>query len=207
MKKFALIAVGVMLMLFAQSASAQPEASVLVHKAVNNIRNHKNFEIVFNYYLDPGTDVIVTKTGQAWFQGDAYKIIMEEQHTISDGTTLWSYLVDDGEVMVGNTSDEPDSTPFKLLTTLDKDYTATYLPPSTKDESVVELTNPDGPYKSIKLYINNKTNMVRAIVIRHEDSDPFIIQIDEWKFDQDYKDGFFTFDKESYPGVEIIDMR
>lgn len=207
MKKFALIAVGVMLMLFAQSVSAQPEASVLVHKAVNNIRNHKSFEIDFSYYLDPGTDVIVTKAGQAWFQGDAYKIIMEEQHTISDGTTLWSYLVDDGEVMVGNTSDEPDSTPFKLLTTLDKDYTATYLPPSTKDESVVELTNPDGPYKSIKLYINNKTNMVMAIVIRHEDSDPFIIRIDEWKFDQDYKDGFFTFDKKAYPNVEIIDMR
>lgn len=207
MKNFALIAVGVMLMLFAQSVSAQPEASVLVHKAVNNIRNHKNFEIVFNYYLDPGTDVIVTKAGQAWFQGDAYKIIMEEQHTISDGTTQWSYLVDDGEVMVGNTSDEPDNTPLKLLTTLDKDYTATYLPPSTKDESVVKLTNPDGPYKSIKLYINNKTNMVMAIVIRHEDSDPFIIRIDEWKFDQDYKDGFFTFDEKDYPNVDIIDMR
>ncbi len=207
MKKFALIAVGVMLLLFAQSVSAQPEASVLVHKAVNNIRNHKNFEIVFNYYLDPGTDVIVTKAGQAWFQGDAYKIIMEEQHTISDGTTLWSYLVDDGEVMVGNTSDEPDSTPFKLLTTLDKDCTATYLPPSTKDESVVELTNPNGPYKSIKLTINNKTNMVEAIVVRHEDSDPFIIQIDEWKFDKDYPDGFFTFDEKDYPNVDIIDMR
>ena len=206
MKKFALL-IGVMLTLFAQSVSAQPEASVLVHKAVNNIRNHKNFEIVFNYYLDPGTDVIITKAGQAWFQGDAYKIIMEEQHTISDGTTLWSYLVDDEEVMVGNTSDDPNNTPFKLLTTLDKDYTATYLPPSTKDESVVELTNPNGPYKSIKLYINNKTNMVMAIVIRHEDSDPFIIRIDEWKFDQDFKDGFFTFDEKAYPNVDIIDMR
>ena len=207
MKKFALIAVGVMLMLFARSVSAQPEASVLIHKTVNNIRSHNNFEVGFNYYLDAGNDLISTKNGQAWFQGDAYKIIMEEQHTISDGTTLWSYLVNDEEVMVSNTSDDPDNTPFKLLTTFDKDYTATYLPSSTKDESIVKLTNPNGPYESIELTINNKTNKVLAIVVRPQEGLPFVIHIDEWKFDQDFKEGFFTFDEKAYPNVDIIDMR
>lgn len=208
MKKFALLVVGLTLLFATNNSFAQNNADSVIKNAVTALRNHQNCELSFSYHYEtnPTSGDIKKFQGSAWLQGDAYKIVMEDQQTISDGTTIWSYLVEDEEVMVSDASEGSDNTPLKLLTTLDKDYTATL---SGTDEglAVIELSNPKGDYKRITVKLDIKKNELCEAKVYADDGSSISLTDMKWKYDQDLKDGFFTFDEKANPNVEIIDMR
>ena len=202
MKKHLQIILGILLVSVASLASAQTNANETVKRIVKSFRDKKNVELRFDYqYVVDANNQSDVQQGTAFLQGEAYKIILKEQQTISDGKTIWSYLVDDEEVMVSNATDGSDNTPLKLLTTLDQDYTAIFT-----DSNTITLSNPDGQYKLITLTLEKK-NTLKSMVIHADDGSKMVINLIETKFNQDLKDNFFTFDKKAYPKVDIIDMR
>ena len=203
MKKHLQLILGILLVSVASIASAQSNANETVKRIVKSFRDKKNVELSFDYqYVVDASNQSDVQQGTAYLQGEAYKIILKEQQTISDGKTIWSYLVDDEEVMVSNTTDGNDNTPLKLLTTIDKGYKATYT-----DKSTILLTNPDGQFKVVTLGIDPKNNTLIGMEIHADDGSKMIIVITEMKFDQDLKANFFTFDEKAYPNIDIIDMR
>lgn len=203
MRKHTSIITGILLLFAVTVSNAQNNAHQQIQSLVKNLRDHKNIEMTFNYqYVIPTESNAEVKEGKAYLQGEAYKIIMDEQHTISDGKTIWTYLADDEEVMVSNASDGTDNTPLKLLTTLDKDYKATAI---NKDK--IELNNPKGDFKKIVVTVESKNNTLKSAEIFADDGSKMVITFLDMKFDQTWKDGFFTFDEKAYPEAEIIDMR
>ena len=196
-------------LLFAvQVVSAQNNAETLVHCLIDHVKSHKNVEMVFNYQISPdGKNFGDSEKGHAWLQGEAYKIEMADQQTISDGKTIWSYLIDDEEVMVSNASDGIDNTPLKLLTSLDESYVATLTGLDSQGVATIELANPKGQYKRITLKINTKKTELKSADIYMEDGSKVIVAVEDMKFDQDLDDKFFTFDAKKHPNVDVIDMR
>jgi chaperone LolA len=165
-------------------------------------------EMKFSYQISPDEKTLIDALkGKAWLQGEAYKIELAEQQTISDGKTIWSYLVDDEEVLVSNATEGTDNTPLKLLTSLDKSYAATLTNIDAQGNAVIELANPKGQYKRITLKINAKKTELKNVVIYMEDGSKVMITIEEMKFDQQLDDNFFTFDAKKHPNVDVIDMR
>ena len=70
----------------AQAVSAQNNAEKIIRVMVDQMRSHKNVEMVFNYQISPdGKNLGESEKGHAWLQGEAYKIEMTDQQTISDG--------------------------------------------------------------------------------------------------------------------------
>ena len=199
---------GLAIILTASTLKAQNSADAIVHGIVEQLRAHKNLEMQFSYQISPdGKNLSEAQKGAAWLQGEAYKIEMAEQQTISDGKTIWSYLVDDEEVMVSNATEGEDNTPLKLLTSLDKNYAATVAKMGNDGVCTVELANPKGQYKRITLKINIKTNEVKSADIYMEDGSKVVVTVEEMKFDQKLDDKFFTFDEKAHPNVDVIDMR
>lgn len=152
-----------------------------IHTFVQSIRNHKSMEVSFTYQTtgDLGKKE-EAKEGKAYFQDEAYKIIMEDQHAISDGKTTWQYIVEDEEVMVGNASD--DDNPYQILDKLERD-----------SSGLNPTFDPKGNLKKLEIEIDEGVKLV--------------LNIKEIKFDQDFKKGFFSFDEKAHPKAEIIDMR
>ena len=73
----------------AQAVSAQNNAEKIIRVMVDQMRSHKNVEMVFNYQISPdGKTLGESEKGHAWLQGEAYKIEMTDQQTISDGKTI-----------------------------------------------------------------------------------------------------------------------
>ena len=203
MKKHLQIILAILLVSITSLASAQKSANDVVNNIVKSLRDKKNVELNFKYqYVVDVSNQSDEQFGTAYFQGEAYKILLSEQQTISDGKTIWSYLVDDEEVVVSNATDGSDNTPLKLLTTLDKDYTAVFT-----DDDVIMLTNSEGQYKLINLLIDPKKSTLKGMEIYADDGSKMTIAISEMKFDQDLRDNFFTFDEKAHPNVDIIDMR
>ena len=197
-----------MLLFATQVVTAQNNAETLVRLMVDQVKSHKNVEMAFSYQISPdGKNLGDSEKGHAWLQGEAYKIEMAEQQTISDGKTIWSYLIDDEEVMVSNASDGVDNTPLKLLTSLDESYVATLTGIDNQGLATVELANPKGQYKRVTLKINTKKTELKSADIYMEDGSKVIVNVEEMKFDQQLDSNFFTFDTKKHPKVDVIDMR
>ncbi len=192
----------------AQAVSAQSNAEKIIRVMVDQMRSHKNVEMVFNYQISPdGKTLGESEKGHAWLQGEAYKIEMTDQQTISDGKTIWSYLIDDEEVMVSNASEGTDNTPLKLLTSLDESYVATLSGIDAKGIATIELANPKGQYKRVTMKVDTKKTELKSADIYLEDGNKFIIKVEEMKYDQKLDDKFFTFEEAKHPEVDVIDMR
>ena len=175
MKKHIQIAMGILL-LFASSTMFAQNNSNVVKTLTQSLRSHKSMEVSFTYQT--GTEEL--KEGKAYFQDHAYKVILEDQQTISDGTTQWHYLVEDQEVMVGNATEE--DSPFKILDEIERDSSG------------------------LTPILGQKGNL-KGLEIEMEDGNKFVLTITEMEFDKDYKEGFFTFDEKAHPEVDVIDMR
>ena len=196
------------LLFVTQAVTAQNNAEALIRVLVNQVKSHQNMEMKFSYQISPDEKTLIDALkGKAWLQGEAYKIELPEQQTISDGKTIWSYLVDDEEVLVSNATEGSDNTPLKLLTSLDKNYAATLTNIDAQGNAVIELANPKGQYKRITLKINAKKTELKNVDIYMEDGSKVMITIEEMKFDQQLDDNFFTFDAKKHPNVDVIDMR
>ena len=192
----------------AQAVSAQNNAETFIRLLINQMKSHKNMEMTFNYQFSPdGKTLGESEKGHAWLQGEAYKVDMADQQTISDGTTIWTYFVDAEEVMVSNASEGTDNTPLKVLTSLDESYVATLTGIDAKGIATVELANPAGQYKRVSLKINTKKTELKCADIYFEDGNKLVIDVEEMKFDQELGDKFFTFDTKKHPNVDVIDMR
>jgi outer membrane lipoprotein-sorting protein len=202
------IIVCIALVFAAQAVSAQNNAEKIIRVMVEQMRSHKNVEMVFNYQISPdGKTLGESEKGHAWLQGEAYKIEMTDQQTISDGKTIWSYLIDDEEVMVSNASEGTDNTPLKLLTSLDESYVATLSGIDAKGIATIELANPKGQYKRVTMKVDTKKTELKSADIYLEDGNKFIIKVEEMKYDQKLDDKFFTFDEAKHPEVDVIDIR
>ena len=202
------IIVCLFLLFAAQAVSAQNNAEALVRVLVDQMKSHKNVEMAFSYQISPdGNNYSDAQDGHAWLQGNAYKIEMAEQQSISDGTTIWTYLVDDEEVMVSDATEGEDNTPLKLLTSLDKNYVATLTNIDAQGNATIELANPKGQYKRVTLKMNTKKAELKSADIYLEDGTKVAVTVKEMKYDQNLDDIFFTFDTKKYPKVDVIDMR
>lgn len=193
------------LMLLATNIVAAQDAAKLVNTLSQSIRNHKN--LVVDFTCQPaGAPTTEAKEGKAYLQNEAYKIVMDDQETISDGKVIWSYLKDEEEAIVSNATEGKDDTPVQLLTKLDKDFTAKLKGNDGKGNTLVELSNPKGEYETITLIIDKKGNL-KGFEVGVDQDNKMIFNIKEMQFDQELKEGFFTFDTKSHPNVDIIDMR
>ena len=180
MKKHLTIVIGILLMLASSTLFAQSNNNA-VQKLAQSLRSHKNIEVVFTYQtISDAIPSTEAKEGKAYFQDNAYKFIMDDQQTISDGTTTWHYIIEDEEVMVGNATD--DDNPYKILDRLERDSS------------------------SLNPIIDKKGNL-KSLEVDLDDGSKIVLNISKMQFDQDFKDGFFTFDEKAYPNVDIIDMR
>ena len=194
----------------AQALTAQNNAETLIRSLVGQIKSHKNVEMSFAYQISPdGQNLGEAEKGKAWLQGEAYKIEMVEQQNISDGQTIWTYLIDEEEVMVSNASEGTDNTPLKLLTSLDESYVATLTGIDANGLATIELANPKGQYKRVTLKINTKKSRpnIDSADIYIEDGSKVVVTIKEMKFDLELDDKFFTFNQKAHPNVDVIDMR
>ena len=201
------IIVGLVLLLATQAVSAQNNAEAIIRLMVNQMKSHKNVEMAYKYQVSAEGQDSDVQQGKAWLQGEAYKVEMVEQQIVSDGKTIWTYLIDDDEVMVSNASEGQDNTPLKLLTSLDESYVATLTGIDAKGNATIELANPKGQYRRVTLRANATKLAINSMDVYLEDGTKLLITVDEMKFDQNLDDKFFTFDTKKHPKVDVIDMR
>lgn len=189
------------------------EAEELVKEVINKISSYDNFKAKLSYTMvNNDMDINEKKTGSIIVSGDSYRIEMEGQIIICDGTSLWTYIVDSQEVMLSNLSDsEEDISPTKILTTYDENYKSSFdndKKYKNSDIKKIDLkASEDKGFQKLSLIVNSLDKSLESFSIYDMNGSVFTYHIIDLKPNIQLSDSTFKFITADNPDVEVIDMR
>ncbi len=152
-------------------------------------------------------------SGKIVVKGEMYKLELEEQVVINNGTTVWTYLPDVNEVNIDTYSpDEDEISPSKIYDAYKSGYKYILVGEANNGGvlcSEIDLVpnNKDAQFFKIKLFIAKNDNSLKSWTMFDKSGNKYIYTIKNFKVLQNVPDSDFTFDASKYPGVEVIDLR
>lgn len=213
MKKLFLTA---LLGLSAHILLAQYDASALatLEAMSKKYKAFKSFEANITSTMTNDTEGIKEEfKGKITVKGDKFRLVMDDQEIINNGTTVWTYLPAAKEVNIDNYDPGSDEiNPSKIYDIYKKGFK--YLNLGDKAEGGVTCAEidlvpekKDAQYFKIKMMISKKDNSIVSWTMFDKSGNKYKYTISKFLPNIEVADAFFSFDPKKYPGVEVIDLR
>lgn len=151
--------------------------------------------------------------GKISVKGDKFKLVMEDQETINNGSTVWTYLPAAKEVTIDNYDPaSEDINPSKIYEIYKKGYKYLHLGEKTENGITYEEIDlvpekKDAQFFKIKMFISKKDRSIQSWTMFDKSGNKYKYTISKFSPNVNIADAFFTFDPKKYPGVEVIDLR
>ena len=151
--------------------------------------------------------------GKITVKGDKFRLLLDDQEIINNGTTVWTYLPSAKEVNIDNFDPGSDDVnPTKIFEMYKKGFKYLYLADKTEGGVVCEEIDlvpekKDAQYFKIKMMIVKKDKSIQSWTMFDKAGNRYKYTITKFVPNVKVDDAFFTFDTKKYPGVEIIDLR
>lgn len=190
------------------------EAVAILDGVSKKTQSYQAIDIVFTYTMaNPKSKINESKPGKLLLKGDNYRLEIEGQIIISNGTTVWTYMPEAKEVQINDASENPDAiSPSKLLTSWNKNYNPKLIKKPSEnygtDVHVIELTPKSNKSVSKVILVIDKTKQqIKKAIINDKSGSTFTYSIDKFLPQTTIDQNKFKFSEKDYPGVEVIDMR
>ncbi len=201
-------------MLFSASVFPQSKkAESIIETITKKMQEFESVEVEFTFtYADPGSGDDVSEKGKLLISGDKYILDIEGQKVICDGETIWTFIEDAWEVQINAIEeDEETITPSKILTSYNDQYKARLVKEYKTDGvnyQVIELKPEEGKkWVKLDVIVNADKEEFSEITIQDKNGGEMHYKIDKLSPDVGVTDADFTFNKEDYEDVEVVDMR
>jgi outer membrane lipoprotein carrier protein len=151
--------------------------------------------------------------GKISVKGDKFRLVLEEQEIINNGTTVWTYLPAAKEVNIDNYDpNSEDVNPSKIYEIYKKGYKYLHMGEKTEGGVAVEEIDlvpekKDAQFFKIKMIINKKDKSIQSWTMFDKSGNKYKYTISKFTPNVTIADTHFTFDPKKYPGVEVIDLR
>lgn len=196
-----------------QSAFAQSSKTVL-DKVSAKLQSSNKLQATVSFTMENKAGKKMTEeTGTFYMQGDAYKIKMKNQEIITNGKTIWTYLIPNKEVQISNYVEAEQSiSPKQLFSgSYDKEFSHSYVRSSTykgNNVHVIKLTpKKRQSFSTLDLYINKANNQIVGGVMHLKNGGKVNYTITNLNFNPNFAAGIFEFNLKANPSVEVIDLR
>lgn len=204
------------LLVVAQFSFAQydPKALEILEAMSNKYKTLTSFEANLTSSLTNDTDGIHEEfKGKIVVKGDMFKLTIDDQEIINNGTTVWTYLPSAKEVNIDNVDPDTDEmNPSKFYLMYKKGYKYLYLEDQTDAGVLCEVVDlvpekKDAQYFKIRMNIAKKDKSIQSWTMFDKSGNRYKYSISKFVSNVKVDDSFFTFDPKKYPGVEVIDLR
>jgi chaperone LolA len=203
MKK-ALFIITILLLSFSLSAQS---AQDILNAVIEKNKAYKDISISFEYeFIDKTNDFSEMTGGYMYLKGDSFIINMDGQEMISNGETLWTYLIDDQEVMISEVGEDNNTTPFAIINSFSQNVNVNFNISENNNTSLLIEEKEKTTFENVIINIDNDLK-INDISINTIDGSLITYKIKSFKTNQDLPDSMFFFDEKIHPDVEIIDMR
>ena len=202
------------LVTLASNAQSGTPADVLIAKINKRYKKFKSIKADFTYAIESKAEKINEKQkGNIVIKGNKFRLDIAGQIIICDNKTQWTYSKEINEVNIQNY--KPKEGILKLddiFTMYNKGFVSKIsetIKEAGRELTIIELVPKDKKKKffKIKLFVEkNNQQIIKSIVFDKNGSiHTYTItnQIPNIKFE----DGFFVFNAQKYPNVEVNDMR
>jgi outer membrane lipoprotein-sorting protein len=198
------------------SAQQDPKAKKVLDDLANKTRTYTSMKAEFTIGLENMRDNVKEEfAGSILMKGDKYRLSAMGSETIFDGNTIYTYLEEVGEVYISSPEESENSIlsdPSKLFTIYQDDFKYRYIADVNeggKRLSEIDLYPNDlkQQFSRIKLFVDKDKLQVHSAMVYGKDGNTYVFVIKSFQTNLNIRDTEFIFDKDEYPGVEVIDMR
>ncbi|QOI97359.1 MAG: outer membrane lipoprotein carrier protein LolA [Flammeovirgaceae bacterium] len=204
------------LLLFANLGFSQydPKALEILEAMSKKYKSYTSFEANISHSLTNETEGIKEEfKGKITVKGEKFRLVMDDQEIINNGTTVWTYLPAAKEVNIDNYDPSSDEiNPSKIYEVYKKGFKYLYLEDVTEGGVLCEVVDlvperKDAQYFKIRMNISKKDRSIQSWTMFDKGGNKYKYAITKFTPNVAVADNFFTFDPKKYPGVEIIDLR
>ncbi len=181
-------------------------ATAALQKAAKKLNNVKC--TVSLTVLDSKKKEIARQSAEVQYSKGKYRLVMDNQEIISDGTTVWQWDKSAKEVAINNVSTSGIDllNPGSLLANYNKNFRAKYIRTEDDGNVIVDMQPRSAQnYHKIRLFIDEESGRLNRLEVHKYDSGREIYTFSNYKFGG--IGGKFQFDTKVHPDVEVIDMR
>jgi len=185
------------------------KASAALRDLAAKLKNTKQIRIEFTFKLDnKEARVHEEKKGTMWLAGNKYKIMLNGQIIISDGKAIYTYLPQAREVQISEPDEEGQSlSPLSILSNYENKYRIKYIK-ERKGLLVVDLLPLESSrFYKIRIELQSADNQLKSVSLFEREGNTFTYFVDQFDTQRNADPSIFTFNKNDYPGVEVVDLR
>lgn len=212
MRRMTIVLAALALGLCAMPGLAQNAQEVLekVRKKYNSI---KDIELTFTQRVTFEMARIEQNTEGTLFlkKENNYRIELEEQTIVTNGKTVWSYSVQNNQVLIDNFKpDEQALSPERILTGAPGDFYATVVGKESigrSETTVLKLVpkNDQSVIKSLRLWVDPKDWFIKKAEVQDAGGKETTYVVSDLKVNTGVKDAKFTY--QIPEGAEVVDLR
>lgn len=204
MKKTLLIIIGILLSIKVSAQSAEEFLNSVIEK--NKSYNDISISFEYSYHDEESGTSNITTNGYAYMKGNSYIVKIYGQEMISNGEVLWTYLIDEQEVMISEVSEENNNSPIAIINSFSKDVDVSFDIIENDITSILIKEKEKTNFEIMSVSVD-KDLKITEILIATLDGGTIIYKINSFKTNQNLPDSMFIFDEKIHPNVEVIDMR
>ncbi|MCO5936319.1 outer membrane lipoprotein carrier protein LolA [Mucilaginibacter sp. RB4R14] len=204
-------------------AQKDADAKLILNKLSKQYRTYDAVKTDYSLTIDnQQANVKETFTGTliAKSKTNKYKVISYaagtktvSQDIISDGKNQWTYLKDANEVQLSAADNSEEGfNPAKIFTMYEKGYKYIYTGQQKmagKVYMVIDLTPEDSKktFFKVRLMIDKVKNQLYSAQIFDKNGSKYTYTLRTFTPNYKIAETAFVFDKKTYPGVEVVDLR
>ncbi|HOS83519.1 MAG TPA: outer membrane lipoprotein carrier protein LolA [Bacteroidales bacterium] len=207
-------------MLSLTSLFAQDNATTKAKTILDNVsaKTKAYSTIKINYTLIHETKDNVGKgdkaSGTLLLKGSKYQLTLLGNVIYCDGTTIWTHMLDEKEVIVANASQKDEVfNPAKMLTIYETGFKYKFIQERFEQNRAIYIIDlfpkevEKSEYSRVRLYINKDKSQIWKVEYFAKDKNTYTIIVNSFETNTSMNDADFKFDKAKHPGVQIIDER
>ena len=174
-------------------------------------RLYENIRIEFSFELSNKThNINDIQNGVLELEKNKFRILMQDQIIVNDGTTQWLYLKESNELQITeNDPEENTMNPNEIFTIYEKGYKYQYIGKKNidgKEYDIIDLfTEESSNFIKTTLTINTSKNQIKKIRMQDKNGGTYDYLINN--FESNITLDEFEFESKKYPEIEIIDLR
>lgn len=185
-------------------------ADAILSKAANKINSGTVSFTVTMVNKDANKKETARMKANVVYKKGKYHVSFEGNEIYCDGTATWHWSKESNEVVVNKMSESEDDlmNPANILTHYKKNFKCKFIRQESNGDAVIDLTpKKSKSYYKIRIIVNANSGIVQRMEMHNYDSSSGEYIISKFNGSAKASDTEFTFSKEKYPGVEVLDMR
>jgi chaperone LolA len=197
------------------NAQTDPKAKAILSAVSKKYAAYNIIKANFTYTIEnPQSKLKQTESGTLYTKSktNKYKIVTSTQDMISDGKSQWTYLKQDKEVNLSNVDNSSNSiNPARIFTIYEKGYKYVSMPDIKENSrvyNVIDLTPTasGNNFFKIRLTIDQANKQITKAIIFDKNGNRYSYLIKSL-LPVKISESIFSFNPQSYPGVEVVDLR